>query len=96
MAIGFYVIFICERRDGPIIGYGIFVSIFGFSVYSVVRFPEWLPDYIGRDILLSITLFLISISVVIVSRLVWRYYQLKPPWVRFGEILTAFGCWLQE
>lgn len=96
MLIGFYIIFICERHDIPVIGYGIFVSIFGFCVYSVVRFPAWLPGFIGRDFLLSFTLFLISIAVVFFTRLIWRCYQLKPPWVRFGEILTLCGNWLQK
>lgn len=87
MLIGFYVTFVSERRDRPVLGYGCFVSIFGVCVFSVVRFPDWLPDFIGRDILLTTTLVLISIAVVYCTRLVWRCYELKPPWVRVIEIL---------
>lgn len=96
MIVGVYLVFVCERHDPLLIGYGFVISALGVSVFTTIRNPGWLPSFLGRDLLITTTLALISIVVIYATYLVWQWYNLKPPWVRFREILTFCGEWLQD
>lgn len=86
MLIGFYVIFVCERSDLPLVVYGVSSSLLGAVIYATVRLPAWLPDIFSQRILVTVSLLLILGLVLHLTFLIWQYYHLKPPWTRTREI----------
>lgn len=89
MLVGFYVVFICERKDLPLLGFGLFTAGLGISVYSTVRFPEWLPTFLSRNILMSITLTLVLFAMIHLTVFVWRDYELLPPHKRIQQLIVS-------
>lgn len=88
MLVGFYIIFICEKNAGELMAFGFGTSALGLSVYSTVRFPEWLPTFLSRNILMSITLVLVLIGMVHLTVFVWRDYGLMPPHERIQQLVV--------
>lgn len=95
MLLGAYVIFVCERRDLPLLVYGAMNALLGVTIFATVRFPDWIPAGVTRPVLISVTLLLIFGLVVHLTYYVWDYYSLKPPWIRILEVTRKVLDWLR-
>lgn len=90
MLVGFYLIFVCENRDKTLLLFGLFTALLGTCVYSTVRFPDWLPTFLSRSILISVTLLLVLLGMLYLTVVVWHSYHLKPPHVRIKELVAEY------
>lgn len=88
--LGLYVIFITERSDPPLITFGLFDLLLGVGIYLTVRFPEWTPSLLTRELLVTAILLLLFCFVAMTTWLIWAFYELDPPHIRVKALLIGW------
>lgn len=91
VGMGGHLVFLAERKL-PLLGF--LLGSFGTFVYFVIQRPEFLPEWLTLDILLGTTLILLAIIGHYMTYIVWKCYDLDPPWVRIKYLaLTELREW---
>jgi hypothetical protein len=88
MVVGFYMIFICERKELKLILFGLGTSVLGSSVFAAIQYPWWAKPLGTRNLFVIMTLVIFLFGFFHYTLIVWKCYRLKPPHVRLKE-LTA-------
>lgn len=95
MVVGGYLVFISERRTPLLLVTGVVKGLLGAAIYLVIRQPLWVSAHTPTlpDVIVPVTLLILLVFSIIVTRIIWAAFDLDSPQDRVIELAHCVTEW---